>query len=1384
MRNGKHVLFSRLMVSLLLLIGTSSVALAKSVRVEPLDAEGKRTWIIELEAPPLVQMIQSGSTEAGKNSTESSAAATKTGRLDLLSPSAVAYGKQLNSRFEQFVRETEQVAGESADVRARYRVLLNGGALRLTESQAEAIRQRPGVKSVVPNEIYPIETDAGPILIGAGAIWSGESGAPPRRGEGIIVGVPDTGINWDHSSFKDPSPDGYNFTNPLGQQLGLCGDAAVLCNDKLIGVYDFTDEGSKGKDTDFHGSHVASIAVGNPIAVTIEGEPSVMQGVAPRANLITYKVCRQDDPATTDEDEEGCDSADIIEGLEQAILDGVDVINFSIGGDSSSPWNTYARLFIDVFEAGIFAVSSAGNDGPAAASVSNPALAPWLLGAAASTHTRVTGAVLKDMSGGNSPPPDDMAGQGLDPVNGSPNGVGPAEIVWAGDYGNALCGTGESKGFFTCDEHDGSSNPFPPGTFDDKIVVCERGTYGRVEKGYNVMEAGAIGYILINSETFGESLDADNHCIPGIHVGYSNGQQLKTWLTSGDNHRGTLGPFGLSYETSVADALGDFSANGPNSAVPGVLAPNITAPGVAVLGAGKEGEALVIVDGTSMASPHIAGSGALLKSVDPSLTPSQIVSMLQTTATTEVRNYRGMPANPFEMGTGRVQVDVALNAGLYLDVTASAFRGANPANGGNPSSLNLPELVNPGCQEVCSFVRTVTDRAGGASWTVSAVDFPQDAGVSVSPSSFTLASGASQTLGINFNLGPETIGQWVFGKIVLSSNGLPDQHLTAAIYSIGGDLPSRWDIADSANGGYRNFGMGNLSALPQATFTAGGLVKPDSFTEKLVEDPTDDDPYDDNIGVMTRLFTLEEGTLWFMNRTPTSTSFDVDLYVGRDTDGDGLAEENELLCESVTSSDIENCDIFSPVPGDYWVVVQNWDASSAAGGDDVTLITAIVGPDSDSRLAASGPGITTKNQQFSVRVSWDNVNALPGEQWLGAVGVGTSSDHPANLGVIPVYFQRNGIAAPETFALWDGVTHRLALDGNQTHDKLFIDLPADASRITVTAEGANADQNNGLKLDLVWMDIDQALTDPPFAIAPGSAPVLVTASGVGGNPTTVTLSGSNVKAGRWYAVLTNSNAQPAAVEIKAVVETTGTPLAIHPGLWEPISRPGLGQGYEYNFGGSSRALIWYTYDEAGQPVWYISGISTLNGNIWAADILRVTNDGSSQQLAPVGKMSITQLGTKDALFSYTLYGKSGTDRMVPLSALTCPSINGSNPSYSGLWYRGLDGLGGASVLVNADNQAQIHYLFDASGLPRWLFAQDPDQASPTSPSIPILQFKGYCAVCAEQAVSFSTVGVLNRTFNSETAGEWTLDYLFDSPISGSVTRTDSIQKLTNAIQCD
>ena len=110
--------------------------------------------------------------------------------------------------------------------------------------------------------------------------------------------------------------------------------------------------------------------------------------------------------------------------------------------------------------------------------------------------------------------------------------------------------------------------------------------------------------------------------------------------------------------------------------------------------------------------------------------------MLQTTATTKVRNHLGNPATAFEMGSGRVQLEQALEAGLFMHVSGVAFHAANPAVGGDPSSLNLPGMVNGSCQEKCSFSRTVTDHVGGGSWTASAENFPAGVQVKIMPASF------------------------------------------------------------------------------------------------------------------------------------------------------------------------------------------------------------------------------------------------------------------------------------------------------------------------------------------------------------------------------------------------------------------------------------------------------------------------------------------------------------------------------------------------------------------------------------------------------------------------------------------------------------------------
>jgi len=1337
-------------------------------------------YVVELQDPPLAaydgRRLSVGRGNEDLRLDPTAVHLTGKRKLDVRSPQALAYLEFIAERHEDFTREASRLLQRAITPLHQYRLATNGVTVDLSVEDAAILAKSPLVKSIGKDRIRKLETFAGPEWIGAGQIWSGASGFTASGGENIIVGVLDSGINWDSPSFDDPTLDGYVHSNPLGETLGLCSLPEVLCNNKLIGVYDYitdipsteeVEESTNGKDIAGHGSHVASIAVGNPVNIPVPGRgDQTLSGVAPRANLVTYRICHISD----------CFDSFTIAAIDQAIEDGVDVLNYSIGGTAGNPWQfgTIERAFLNARGAGVIVVTSAGNAGPEDSTVGSPAIAPWIVGVGYATHNVGDGNIVKNLVGGNATPPEDITGASLT------GGTGQRVIVHARDYGFALCGAGVAEFQPTCAGNQGLSNPWQgEQPFNGEIVVCDRGSYGRVEKGKNVLLAGAGGYILANTADFGEAVKADNHCLPASHVGEKDGDKLREWLASGSGHGGTISDPTLVESDGFADQVSVASSRGPGlPPVEDVLKPNLIAPGERIFAATENGQQYTYLSGTSMASPHIAGAGALVKSVHPDWKVSQVISAIETTAYRDLAiDYDGSAATAHEQGAGRPQLGEAVITGLYLEVTVDEFISANPAAGGEPADLNLAGLVDASCRDHCSFTRKVTDHMGGGNWSATPLDFPAGVTVTVTPANFTLGNGGSRALEIAIDLGADpSIGEWVYGSIRLSATGSTDQFLTVAVKPHAGDLPKSWTINDNRNGGWQEFPLSDLIALQDATYTSGGLVLPDRTTELLVTDPTNDDPYDNGEGVFTTWHELPQGGLWLHAETLASTAVDLDLYVGRDDNGNGVADSWEELCFSASEGDREQCDLYDLQPGSYWVLVQNW-AGTEIGGDEATLLHAAITDSGDSKLAASGPGITSAGDTIPVRVSWDNLNALPGEQFFGAVGVGTSRNALNNIGVIPLRFNRSSISAAQTFPLMNGTTHRLAIDASDSHDRLFIDIPPGASALTIFASGADAAQNNGLTVELKRLDFDQALGEPPFATPAGGAQTRVSATGVGGVGPSITVIG--VEAGRWYPVLTNANDSPSAVEIRADVEFQGAPIAARPGLWEPNSRPGLGQGYEYNQGGSSSVLIWYTYDEAGQPAWYIAGNPVTTGNIWTADLRRFTNDGAQQQSAPVGQVSISSLTENDAMFSYTLFGQSGTERMQPISPPTCPQ----NKSYTGVWFRGVDGLGGASILVNAGTQAQIHYLFDDSGRPRWLFAQDVVNSEPTNSELPMLQFSGYCAVCAPSPVSFETVGVLERSFDSESTGSWSLDYLFKPPLSGSVKRTDQIIKLTDELDC-
>jgi hypothetical protein len=680
-------------------------------------------------------------------------------KLDAKSPASVAYLDYLAERQAQFIATMRQSLGHPVEVVYQYSAAFNGLAVRLTGAEAHAVNSLPGVLNVQRETIEQPDTDAGPTWIGAPSIWDG-SGVPGgigSMGEGAIVGVLDTGINHDHPSFADIGGDGYNHTNPWGSGVyhGYCVDNPSFCNDKLIAAYSYTGEPTSPEDTDGHGSHTSSTAAGNVITATKTTPTGFViekriSGVAPHANVIMFDVCSAG----------GCGSAGSVAAVNQAVLDGVDVINYSISGGNNPYADSVELAFLGASDAGVFVSTSAGNNGPGAGTVAHRS--PWVSTVAASTHNRLFSNSLIDMAGGDTPPPADMIGQAIT------TGYGPAPIVYAGDYGDPLCQT-----------------PFPAGTWTNgEIVVCDRGIAGRVAKGQNVMAGGAQGYVLANDVANGDSLVADPHYLPAVHITYDDGVVLKAWLASGSGHTATIPGTTTDLSPENGDIMASFSSRGPNNTFD-VLKPDVTAPGVAVFAAYMNGIELEFLGGTSMSSPHNAGAGALLSALYPDWSPAQIKSAIMTTASTaNLRKEDGTtPADPFDVGAGRDDLTRAALAGLVLDITTAEYSAANPGTGGDPKTLNLPSLMNKECAGVCSWTRTVESTLDAATTWTASVDVPEGMDVTVEPATFNLAAGASQQIVVTADVSGLPLAEWSFGQVILTSSdgAVPEAHLALAV---------------------------------------------------------------------------------------------------------------------------------------------------------------------------------------------------------------------------------------------------------------------------------------------------------------------------------------------------------------------------------------------------------------------------------------------------------------------------------------------------------------------------------------------------------------------------------------------------------------------------
>lgn len=686
--------------------------------------------------------------------------------LEATSPKKTGKGLRENRRaveaYEQYLERRERqinadVAAtvDGARVRDSFRTAYGGVAMTLPANEVADLLAVDGVVAVQRDALSNVQTDASPAFIGATTAWGGLGGST-KAGEGVIVGVLDTGIWPEHPSYDDNGIDhpGGTYACEFGNGLDPALGAPYSCDDKLIGAYAFLDtymaligalpgeycnnvtDVCSARDSDGHGTHTSSTAAGSAVSnATLLGvNRGNISGIAPGAHVIMYRVCLA----------QGCFQSDSVAAVQQAILDGVDVLNFSISGGASAYTDPVELAFLDAYEAGIIVNASAGNSGPAAGTANHAG--PWTNTVGASTSNRHFLASLS-LNGGA------FTATGVTVTAGiaAPTPVVRASSVPAYDERCLV--------------------PAAPGSFTGKIVACARGINARVDKGYNVLQGGAAGMILYNVAIQG--LNSDNHWLPTIHLeGPPSGPApLVTFLTANPGATATF--TGGTAAPVTGDVMAPFSSRGP---LGDFIKPDVTSVGVQVLAGhtptpisitgGPPGQLYQAIAGTSMSSPHAAGVAALVKAAHPKWTPGQIKSAMMTQSVQSVLKETGAPSDPFDRGAGSVRADRAIAAPITFDVDAADYI----ASAGSPLGridLNLPSINAPtmsGEIQTKRTLRNVTNRFIPYVVTTAA---PAGAKITVDPDRFSVARNSTRNLRITISAPSLPNGQY-FGQITLT----------------------------------------------------------------------------------------------------------------------------------------------------------------------------------------------------------------------------------------------------------------------------------------------------------------------------------------------------------------------------------------------------------------------------------------------------------------------------------------------------------------------------------------------------------------------------------------------------------------------------------------
>ncbi len=688
---------------LLMLIGTLVVPAGAGGRATDLPATAQRAHdyvTVRLNDPPIasyaggIRNIPRTRPSAGR-------------KLDLSSTPARQYAAYLADRRQDYKRWLQSNA-PGAEVVREFSVVFNGFALKLNGQSPNTLTRGPGVAAVTASFLVKPAMNVSPGLINAPALWAAAGvGGQANAGNGIKVGIIDTGIDLRNPFLSDS---GYPTYSP---QINACAPlvkpGGANTSNKVIACRVFFSGVAPGATSSFpllafdHGTHVSGTVAGKDgttatvSGVTITG----LSGIAPRAWLGDYNVFPGFGAGYVAFGGSAF-SHDIIAALEAAVSDGMDVVNMSLGGGVQGPHDTLADATNATVDAGVIAAVAAGNSGPGDATVESPGNAEKALTAGASTNPHFVGQPVSTSAGTFGGAVGDFASF-------------PTTTATYNYWANL---TGDTSGR-ACSAASGTP-------FSGLIAVIRRGTCTFSTKIRNAQNAGAIGVVIVNNvagdpSAMGQDGTANQPTIPAVMVEKTGGGSIVAAAPGSMTITATFQQF----LTANADIIAGFSSRGP-TAFTYLIKPDATAPGVNVLSSIFDQD-FAFFQGTSMATPHLAGSAAVLLQYfkaqfgsTPGLPyPDIVKSAIVNNAKRPVYDHVNgtSPTTVLTRGGGRVDLAAAKDApGAFAPVSVSfgLQKGMAPVN-----ESRTVTVFNTSTSSSRTYSVSVISPAPGVSITVS-----------------------------------------------------------------------------------------------------------------------------------------------------------------------------------------------------------------------------------------------------------------------------------------------------------------------------------------------------------------------------------------------------------------------------------------------------------------------------------------------------------------------------------------------------------------------------------------------------------------------------------------------------------------------------------------